>query len=68
MTGELVQPPLDGDIGAVRALAFSSDGAKLASGSDDGTLRLWDIVNGTSSPIAGHTDCVVSVAFSPVGN
>ena len=28
----------------VKAVAFSPDGTKIVSGSDDGTLKVWDIV------------------------
>jgi WD40 repeat protein len=37
----------------------------LASGSDDGTVRLWDPATGRhlGAPLTGHTEMVVSVAF-----
>jgi len=31
----------------VRTLAFSPDGARLVSGSDDGTMKLWEIETST---------------------
>lgn len=37
---------LDGHDGAVNALAFSSSGAQLASGSSDTSARLWDAITG----------------------
>jgi RNA polymerase sigma factor (sigma-70 family) len=36
----------DGHAGEVGALAFSADGRRLASGSADGTVRLWDTATG----------------------
>ncbi|MEV4364629.1 hypothetical protein AB0J87_60365, partial [Nonomuraea sp. NPDC049625] len=40
---------------------------RLASGSDDGTVRLWDARTGRpiGNPLTGHTDSVEVVVFSP---
>ena len=53
----------------VRWITFSPDGKTLASASDDGTLRLWDVdtQQPKGPPLKGHTDWVQCVAFSPDG-
>lgn len=59
---------LEGHTGYVRSVAFSPDGAILASGSNDSTIRLWDL--GARRNIATIEDgnSVLSVALSPDGN
>ena len=40
----------------------------MASGSLDGSVRLWDLTTGTARAVLrGHADGVASVAFSPDG-
>jgi WD40 repeat protein len=49
-------------------VAFSTDGAQLASGGADGTIRLWDVETGKElRRMAGHTAGVENVIFSPDG-
>jgi hypothetical protein len=52
----------------VRSVAFSPDGARLASGSVDDTMKVWDARTGQELlSLQGHTVWVTSVAFSPDG-
>ncbi len=64
-SGSSVRPK---DGGMATSFAFSADGTTLASGSRDGTIRLWDVATGTAQhTLTGHTSWVESVAFSPDG-
>ncbi|MCO6456805.1 MAG: protein kinase [Pirellulaceae bacterium] len=50
------------------AVAFSPDGATLASASRDGTVKLWRAADGTLiRTLFGHAGSVQHVAFSPDG-
>ncbi len=52
----------------VLSLAFSADGNRLAAGTANGEIRLWQASNGRPlSLLQGHTDAVWSIAFSPDG-
>jgi WD40 repeat protein len=49
-------------------MAFSHDGTKIASGSYDSTVRIWDAASGVSiRTLTKHSGSVLSVAFSPDG-
>jgi WD40 repeat protein/serine/threonine protein kinase len=60
-------PPLEGHKAPVRAVAFSKTDL-LASGSNDSTIRLWDLKGArTFEPLKGHAGPVVGVSWAPGG-
>jgi WD40 repeat protein len=57
---------LQGHTDWVRGVAFSNDGAQLATCSDDKTAVVWDSSSGSQiTKLEGHGDFVNSVAWSP---
>ncbi|EMD37120.1 hypothetical protein CERSUDRAFT_84154 [Gelatoporia subvermispora B] len=61
--------PLEGHTDRVNSVVFSGDGTRIASGSYDKTLHIWDAATGTpvSVPFARCKICIYSIAFSPSG-
>jgi WD40 repeat protein len=56
---------LVGHMGSVRTLCALRDG-RLASGSDDNTIRLWDVKTGTAK-VYGHPSSVRALSVLPDG-
>jgi WD40 repeat protein/predicted Ser/Thr protein kinase len=66
----LIHIPGPNHTGAVFSVAFSQDGTRLASGSADRTVQVWDLRSPSAPPLvlAGHDGNVYSVAFSSDGS
>jgi WD40 repeat protein/DNA-binding SARP family transcriptional activator len=55
-------------VGGPGGVAFSRDGATVATPADHNTAKIWNAATGTAvRTFAGHTDRVTDVAFSPDG-
>ena len=65
------EPPLrtfKGTRGGVRSIAFSPDGATIATAGSDGSMVIWDVADGVGRiRLEGHTWAALCVTFSPDG-
>ena len=60
---------LTGHTSIVTSVAYSADGSRIVTGSDDGTAIVWNAASGNQlTTLTGHTDSVDSVAYSPNGS
>ncbi|MFT5465712.1 MAG: WD40 repeat protein [Verrucomicrobiales bacterium] len=65
---EAVIRVLKGHSGSVLSVAWSADGQRLASGSNDKTVRIWNPDSASQlAELKGHSDYVRSVAWSADG-
>ncbi|XTI86758.1 hypothetical protein V2W45_1509518, partial [Cenococcum geophilum] len=56
---------LEGHSGSINSVAFSRDSTRLASASDDRTVKIWDASSGEClQTLEGHSESIHSVAFS----
>jgi mono/diheme cytochrome c family protein len=61
--------PFAGHTGVIGCVAFSADGKRAATGSDDQTVRVWEVASGKEVlRLSGHTEEVHAVAFARDGS
>ena len=59
---------LTGHVGLLTEVAIAPDGTWLASGGEDGTVRIWDPATGQQrAALTGHDGAVRAVAIAPDG-
>ena len=57
---------LSGHAGIIVSLAFSLGGTLLVSGSEDKTVKLWDVQTGAAvKTFSDHTSSILTVSISP---
>jgi len=70
-TNSAQQPVLTSNLGhsgRLVGIAYSPDGKYIVSGSEDKTLKLWDVQSGNEiRSFNGHTEWVSAVAYCPSG-
>jgi WD40 repeat protein len=59
------QPTSDNPDDTIRSVAFNTGGTRIASGGNDGALRLWDADTRQPFPVMSAPYPIWSVAFSP---
>ncbi|CUA69797.1 Transcription initiation factor TFIID subunit 5 [Rhizoctonia solani] len=69
-SGRLVRDISAGDIGTIRALAFSPNGTHVASGTEHKTIWVWDVRTGHLflGPLSGHEGEIRSISYSHNGS
>lgn len=60
---------IEGHTRSVNSVTFSPNGTRIASGSSDLAIRIWDVCNHkmVGGPLLGHTKSINSVVFTPDG-
>lgn len=56
---------LQGHSSAITCVAISKDGTKVLTGSNDQSVKLWDLYTGKNiATFTNNTDNIIAVAFS----
>jgi WD40 repeat protein len=66
-TSVAAHPILEDYRASINSVAFSRDGLLIVSGSNDQTVRIWDVLTVTERRVMVARDAVLSTTFSPDG-
>ncbi|KAK2736769.1 WD domain protein [Myotisia sp. PD_48] len=68
-TGNLIHT-FEGHLAGISTISWGPDSKTIASGSDDKSIRIWNVETGKPypNPFLGHHNYVYSIAVSPKGN
>ena len=67
LKGEVRPSPFEGHGSHVYSVAYSPDGKQIASSSNDGTVRVWDVSTGERRTLRATTNRIDCLVFSPDG-
>ena len=67
LKGEVPPSPFEGHEGNVYSVAYSPDGKQIASSSNDGTVRVWDVSTGERRALRAPINRIDRLVFSPDG-
>lgn len=52
---------------ALTSVSLDPTGKRVAAGSEDYTIQLWDLASGTATPLTAHESWVYALGFTPGG-
>ena len=67
LKGEVPPSPFEGHVSDVFSVAYSPDGKQIASGSNDFTVRVWDVSTGSRNTFTTDIYRINHLVFSPDG-
>jgi WD40 repeat protein len=66
---DVLAQTMTGNTGTIAAVALTPDGSRAVTGSNDKTVRVWDLATGTEQAVlTGHTGEVLAVAVTQDGS
>ena len=62
-----IRRTINGHNASVNVVAYSPDGRRIVTASQDGTSKIWDVTSNEMLLLSGHTDSIIDADFSPDG-